>query len=69
MFSKHTAVQETPCDPWLRVGRDNFAAAPVEPIFARTRDAVMCTVYPVPDPYAGDQVIAAVEAVSPRPPN
>ncbi|MQY02585.1 AMP-binding protein [Actinomadura macrotermitis] len=45
----------------LRVDSENFAAAPVERILARWPEAVMCAVYPVPDPRTGDQVMAALE--------
>jgi fatty-acyl-CoA synthase len=48
----------------LRVDGENFAAAPVERVLARWPAAVMCAVYPVPDPRTGDQVMAALE---PRP--
>jgi fatty-acyl-CoA synthase len=46
---------------WLRVDSENFAAAPIEAILSRYRDALMAAVYPVPDPRTGDQVMAAVE--------
>ncbi|MBW8480764.1 AMP-binding protein [Actinomadura parmotrematis] len=45
----------------LRVDSENFAAAPVERILSRWPEAVMCAVYPVPDPRTGDQVMAALE--------
>lgn len=45
----------------LRVDGENFAAAPVERILSRWPAAVMCAVYPVPDPRTGDQVMAALE--------
>ncbi|HEY3687505.1 MAG TPA: AMP-binding protein [Streptosporangiaceae bacterium] len=48
----------------LRVDGENFAAAPVERVLARWPAAVMCAVYPAPDPRTGDQVMAALE---PRP--
>lgn len=45
----------------LRVDSENFAAAPIERILLRWPAAVMCAVYPVPDPRTGDQVMAALE--------
>ncbi|MFD0686765.1 AMP-binding protein [Actinomadura fibrosa] len=45
----------------LRVDSENFAAAPVERILSRWPAAVMCAVFPVPDPRTGDQVMAALE--------
>jgi fatty-acyl-CoA synthase len=48
-------------DDWLRVDGENFAAAPVERILARYPAIALCAVYAVPDPVAGDQVMAAVE--------
>jgi fatty-acyl-CoA synthase len=46
---------------WLRVDGENFAAAPVERILARFPDVVLATVYAVPDPDVGDQVMAALQ--------
>jgi fatty-acyl-CoA synthase len=46
---------------WLRVDSENFAAAPVERIIARYPDAAAVAVVGVPDPLAGDQILAAVE--------
>jgi fatty-acyl-CoA synthase len=46
---------------WLRVGGENFLARPVEEILARHPDVVVASVYGVPDPEAGDQVMAALE--------
>ncbi|HEY7946696.1 MAG TPA: AMP-binding protein, partial [Acidimicrobiales bacterium] len=48
---------------WLRVDGENFAAAPVERILSRLTGVVTATVYPVPDPQTGDQVMATVELV------
>ena len=46
---------------WLRVDSENFAAAPIERIIARHPDVAATVVVGVPDPLAGDQVLAAVE--------
>lgn len=46
---------------WLRVDGENFAAAPVERILARHPDVLLATVYAVPDPEVGDQVMAALQ--------
>jgi fatty-acyl-CoA synthase len=46
---------------WLRVDGENFAAAPVERILERHPDVVLAAVYAVPDPVAGDQVMAALQ--------
>lgn len=46
---------------WLRVDSENFAAAPIERIMFRLPEVVMAAVYAVPDPEAGDQVMAALE--------
>ncbi len=48
---------------WLRVDGENFAAAPIERILARFPGVVLCAVYGVPDPMAGDRVMAALEFV------
>jgi fatty-acyl-CoA synthase len=45
---------------WLRVDGENFAAAPVEAILQRMPDVVLASVYAVPDPVVGDQVMAAL---------
>jgi acyl-CoA synthetase (AMP-forming)/AMP-acid ligase II len=45
---------------WLRVDGENFPAAPVEAIVGRHPDVLLASVYGVPDPDAGDQVMAAV---------
>lgn len=46
---------------WLRVDSENFAAAPIERILARYADAAATAVVAVPDPLAGDQVMAILE--------
>jgi fatty-acyl-CoA synthase len=46
---------------WLRVDSENFAAAPIERILFRLPEVVMAAIYAVPDPRAGDQVMAALE--------
>jgi fatty-acyl-CoA synthase len=51
---------------WLRVDSENFAAAPIERIIARYPDAAATVVVAVPDPLAGDQVLAAVELLPDR---
>jgi fatty-acyl-CoA synthase len=48
-------------DDWLRVDGENFAAAPVARILERHPDVVLAAVYAVPDPVAGDQVMAALQ--------
>lgn len=52
---------------WLRVDSENFAAAPVERILARFDDAAAASVVAVPDPLAGDQVMAVLEMSPGRP--
>ncbi|WP_329127766.1 AMP-binding protein [Streptomyces sp. NBC_01465] len=47
-------------DDRLRVDSENLAAAMIENILARWEDAAGVAVYAVPDPVAGDQVMAAV---------
>lgn len=44
----------------LRVDSENLAAAMIENILARWTDAAAVAVYAVPDPVAGDQVMAAL---------
>jgi fatty-acyl-CoA synthase len=44
----------------LRVGGENFPAAPVARLLTRHPHVVEAVVYAVPDPIAGDQVMAAV---------
>jgi fatty-acyl-CoA synthase len=46
---------------WLRVDGENFAAGPVEAVLARFPGVAAVTVYGVPDPRTGDQVMAALE--------
>ena len=45
---------------WLRVGGENFLARPIEEALARHPDVLLASVYGVPDPEAGDQVMAAI---------
>lgn len=49
---------------WLRVDSENFSAAPVERILERYPHAAAVAVVGVPDPVAGDQVMAVVETVA-----
>jgi fatty-acyl-CoA synthase len=51
---------------WLRVDSENFAAAPVERIVTRYDDAAAAAVVAVPDPLAGDQVMAVIEMMPGR---
>jgi fatty-acyl-CoA synthase len=51
---------------WLRVDSENFAVSPVERILGRFPDAAAVAVVGVPDPLAGDQVLAAVELSADR---
>ena len=46
---------------WLRVDSENFSAAPVERIVERYEPAAAAAVIGVPDPVAGDQVLAVLE--------
>ncbi len=46
---------------WLRVDGENFAAAPVERILERFPAVELAAVYAVPDPAAGDAVMAALQ--------
>jgi fatty-acyl-CoA synthase len=46
---------------WIRVDGENFASAPIERILQRHPDVVLASVYAVPDPVVGDQVMAAVQ--------
>ncbi|MGH9017222.1 MAG: AMP-binding protein [Acidimicrobiales bacterium] len=48
-------------DDWLRVDGENFSAAPVARILQRHPDVVLAVAYAVPDPVAGDQVMAALQ--------
>ncbi|HEX6310356.1 MAG TPA: AMP-binding protein [Acidimicrobiia bacterium] len=45
---------------WIRVDGENFLAAPIEAALARHPDVVLASVYGVPDPEAGDQVMAGL---------
>ncbi|MGH3578550.1 MAG: AMP-binding enzyme, partial [Mycobacterium sp.] len=45
---------------WLRVDGENFPAAPIEAIISRHPDVLLASVYGVPDPDSGDQVMAAL---------
>jgi fatty-acyl-CoA synthase len=45
---------------WLRVDGENLAAAPIEAILLRHSDISQAAVYGVPDPHAGDQLMAAL---------
>ena len=45
---------------WLRVDGENFPATPIEAIVARHPEVVLASVFGVPDPDSGDQVMAAV---------
>jgi fatty-acyl-CoA synthase len=47
-------------DDRLRVDSENLAAAMIENILTRHEDAAAVAVYAVPDPVAGDQVMAAI---------
>lgn len=51
---------------WLRVDSENFAVSPVERIVGRFADAAAVAVVGVPDPLAGDQILAAVELLPGR---
>ena len=44
----------------IRVDSENFAAAPIERILDRIPGIAAATVYPVPDPRTGDQVMATI---------
>jgi len=46
---------------WLRVGGENFLARPIEDILCRHPDVMLASVYGVPDPEAGDQVMATIK--------
>jgi fatty-acyl-CoA synthase len=45
---------------WLRVDGENLAAAPIERILLRHPAVSEAAVYAVPDPHAGDQLVAAL---------
>jgi len=46
---------------WVRVGGENFLARPIEDIICRHPDVMLVGVYGVPDPEAGDQLMAAIK--------
>lgn len=48
---------------WLRVDGENFAAAPVERVLEQFPGVELAAVYAVPDPAAGDAVMAALELI------
>jgi acyl-CoA synthetase (AMP-forming)/AMP-acid ligase II len=45
---------------WIRVDGENFPATPIEAIVGRHPDVLLASVYGVPAPDAGDQVMAAL---------
>jgi fatty-acyl-CoA synthase len=45
---------------WLRVDGENFPGAPIETIVSRHPDVMLTSVYGVPDPDSGDQVMVAL---------
>ncbi|MEW5813614.1 MAG: fatty-acid--CoA ligase FadD1 [Actinomycetota bacterium] len=45
---------------WMRVDGENMTAAPIERILGRLRALSQVAVYPVPDEFVGDQVMAAL---------
>ena len=45
---------------WLRVGGENFLARPIEESLGRYPDVMFASVYGVPDPEAGDQVMVTL---------
>ena len=45
---------------WLRVGGENFLARPIEESLGCYPDVMLASVYGVPDPEAGDQVMATL---------
>lgn len=49
---------------WLRVGGENFLGRPIEDILARFPNVLIACVYGVPDPEAGDQVMATLRLQS-----
>jgi fatty-acyl-CoA synthase len=46
---------------WVRVAGENFLVRPIEDIVSRHPDVMLASVYGVPDPEAGDQLMAAIE--------
>ena len=49
---------------WIRVGGENFLARPIEEELCRHPDVLLASVYGVPDPEAGDQVMATIKLQS-----
>ncbi len=45
---------------WIRVDGENFPTGPIETIVGRHPDVMLCAAYGVPDPEAGDRVMAAL---------
>jgi fatty-acyl-CoA synthase len=45
---------------WIRVDGENFLARPIEDILGRHPAVYLCCVYGVPDPVAGDRVMATL---------
>jgi fatty-acyl-CoA synthase len=45
---------------WLRVDGENFPSTPIEAIIARHPDLILASVYGVPEPDSGDQVMCAL---------
>jgi fatty-acyl-CoA synthase len=45
---------------WMRVDGENLGTAPIERILLRHNAVAQVTVYPIPDPAVGDQVMAAL---------
>ncbi len=45
---------------WLRVGGENFLGRPIEESLTQFPDVMLASVYGVPDPEAGDQVMATL---------
>ncbi|MEW5811113.1 MAG: AMP-binding protein [Actinomycetota bacterium] len=50
---------------WLRVDGENISALTIERVLRRYKDVIAASVYAVPDPRSGDQVMAAVEVADP----
>lgn len=46
---------------WARVGGENFLVRPIEEILARHPDVMLASVYGVPDPEAGDQLMTTIQ--------
>ncbi len=46
---------------WLRVDGENLAAAPIERVLMRHPDVTIAAVFGVPDPEAGDRLMAALQ--------